>query len=419
MDNSNPIIDLCDESDDENRNPRRSATEVAPADECLAKRGLADVRPTSCKTDDNTDTSETANEALDPDGGFRSKRSRIESPTDLKDDLAIKNDKNVTEESSLTRPPLMVLLTTSSDPTDEQVLVTSNLLDFLGKPRLVFTRRPVILCASPTLLHVQQRDSWSCGFRNLQMLLSALLPGLPSTHAYLADRPRESSGTMDVPSLNQLQHCLEQAWARGMDPKGCQHYGGRMANTRAQIGAVEAATALNACGLDATVVQFISVQESRTQLGSFCAAYMGRRSCSGSSSRELAEGLLRDLNVTEQSWAPPQSESSSHGADAAGPSLPLYLQYKGHSVTIVGVEYDNHPVSPKVSNLLVFDPRQRGDQLRSALQRGDLAPFRRSVARLHSQDTQVVLCTPSGIRTKDMSVVTANEGAVLRYRRRR
>jgi Peptidase family C78 len=423
MENSNPVIDLCDESDDESREPCRCATglAIADTDERIAKRGQPDLvhLTVSSVSVDSADTDETANQPMYPAGECKRKRARMETPTHLEDKIAIKDDApGTTDESSTTQQALMVLLT-SSDPTDERFVVTSNLLDSFGKPRPIFTRRPVRLCSSSTLLHVQQRDSWSCGFRNVQMVLSALLPQLPPTHAYFADRPRESTDVMDVPSLNQLQHCLELAWARGMDPKGCQHYGGRIANTQAQIGAVEAATALNACGLDATVVQFISVQESRTQLGPFCAAYMDRQSCIGRSSREVAVSLLRGLNSTERPCIPPpQPDSPSHGSEAAGPSLPLYLQYKGHSVTIVGVEYDNHQMNPKVSNVLVFDPRQRGEHLHSALQRGDFAPFRRSVSRLHCQDTQVVLCTPSEIHTKDMSVATAHEDAVLRHRRR-
>jgi hypothetical protein len=114
------------------------------------------------------------------------------------------------------------------------------------------------------------------------------------------------------------------------------------------------------------------------------------------------------------------------------------LQYEGHSVTVVGVEYggDRGRGASEVVNLLVFDPRHRGDQLRSAPllplpgRKGapDLGRLRRAAALLHAKDTQLVLCTTaegcgpvatSGGRTvAELSVVTACEEAVARHRRK-
>jgi hypothetical protein len=122
------------------------------------------------------------------------------------------------------------------------------------------------------------------------------------------------------------------------------------------------------------------------------------------------------------------------------------LQYEGHSVTVVGVEHAGRgQCATEVVNLLVFDPRQNGDQLRSALllspppereqqqrQGIDLGRLRRSVSLLHAKDTQLVVCTAAdaegddGIATTrrnnrtvtDLSVVTACEDAVARHYRR-
>ncbi|KAL3911027.1 MAG: hypothetical protein SGILL_007448, partial [Bacillariaceae sp.] len=41
-----------------------------------------------------------------------------------------------------------------------------------------------------TVQHIQQRDQWSCGFRNLQMMLSAIIPHVPSNHAMFQQIPR-------------------------------------------------------------------------------------------------------------------------------------------------------------------------------------------------------------------------------------
>jgi len=65
------------------------------------------------------------------------------------------------------------------------------------------------------------------------------------------------------------------------------------------------------------------------------------------------------------------------------PSLPLYLQWEGHSVTVVGVEMD---ASGDTKNLLVFDPIKEDSRLKEALQRGDLQPFRLAVCGLQPKD---------------------------------
>jgi hypothetical protein len=275
------------------------------------------------------------------------------------------------------------------------------------------------------------------------MLLSALLPELPRDHPYFADRPVDCPGSIDVVSLVQIQHCLEQAWASGMDPKGRQHYRGRIADTSAWIGAVEVQTVLAACRLDATVVQFVRVPESRSRLGPFCGAYFDAPACAGSeaprTSRALAAELLRRSSVgtaagcsssSSGSRNPPQPQSTSSSACRRcrhGPAIPLYLQYEGHSVTVVGVEYacsgTDDSNLPVVENLLVFDPRHSGSRLLSSLRRRDLASLRRSVSLLHAKDTQIVLCTTSGAFAANggkedlMSVVTASEEAVVLHRR--
>jgi hypothetical protein len=83
------------------------------------------------------------------------------------------------------------------------------------------------------LLHVQQKDKWSCGFRNLQISLSALIPLLPSDHPYHAAVPpslkRSDLGVaVPIPSIKDLQEFLERAWQIGIDPRGAGHYGGKI-----------------------------------------------------------------------------------------------------------------------------------------------------------------------------------------------
>jgi hypothetical protein len=77
------------------------------------------------------------------------------------------------------------------------------------------------ICSNDTskiLQFVGQKDDWSCGYRNLQMLLSALLPHLPEDHLFHTKYPRRS-GHIAIPSLYQIQSAIENAWQDGFDPE--------------------------------------------------------------------------------------------------------------------------------------------------------------------------------------------------------
>lgn len=76
------------------------------------------------------------------------------------------------------------------------------------------------------LYHIRQRDRWSCGYRNLQMLLAS------------------RGGGENIPSLYALQENLQDAWKEGMDPRGALHYNYRIIGKKEWIGAVEVCTIL-------------------------------------------------------------------------------------------------------------------------------------------------------------------------------
>lgn len=332
------------------------------------------------------------------------------------------------KESKPASPPFLILQT---DP-GEQVTITDGLVPLLRacEGDMNQHQTTILFCRSPTLLHMQQGDKWSCGFRNLQMLLSALLPLLPTNHCYFIDRPLHSPGAMDIASLLQIQHILEQAWSAGMDRKGSEHYKSRLAHTKAWIGAVEVATALNFCQIDATVVQFITVPDSRDQLGPFCEAYFSR--CHGCTSSQddpyarTSHSIARHLLACLKHKEPKDDQRPTLPPCTCRPSVPLYLQYQGHSVAIVGVEYKGghngrvaSPGRKNVSNLLVLDPMRKGSVITAALTRRDLRPLRRSCSELQSKDCQIILCSTEEWKTQPLAVVTAEAEAVLRYRQSR
>lgn len=259
--------------------------------------------------------------------------------------------------------------------------------------------------------HVQQPDRWSCGFRNMQMMLSAVIPHLPSNHALFRRIPRRIPN-QTIPSLLQMQQSMEEAWRDGFDPAGARHYKWKMVGKRCWIGAVEVATLLCYLGVDATVVQFVRGRQSREMLPKFVRAHFeklnGCEGCpfcpQGVRSLFCAEGTLQWASTMNLSESSPQQEPG-----CSCPILPLYLQWKGHSVTIVGIEADG--------TFLVYDPLKRGDQILSrtsastttkptlsAYSRGGQSwkPIRLlKTKELVNDDTQIILCTLYSMNSED------------------
>jgi hypothetical protein len=89
------------------------------------------------------------------------------------------------------------------------------------------------LC-SPPCVFVSQRGSagsnWTCGYRNIQMLCSALMR-LPEYRRVLF------RGDGAVPEVAEVQAAIERAWAAGYDPEGARQLGGRLVHRNTWIGA--------------------------------------------------------------------------------------------------------------------------------------------------------------------------------------
>lgn len=109
---------------------------------------------------------------------------------------------------------------------------------------------------------------WGCGYRNLQMLLSALhrLETFASVLQGNRPHPVTSGGAAlvvgevlkqcgrcppegTVPSIPQLQRMVEGAWKEGLDPQGASHFNQRLLGTRAWIGATEIFSLLTSLGI--------------------------------------------------------------------------------------------------------------------------------------------------------------------------
>eukprot|EP00158_Paraphelidium_tribonemae_P001929 Partr_v1_DN24966_c0_g1_i2_m45362 putative Zinc finger with UFM1-specific peptidase domain len=163
------------------------------------------------------------------------------------------------------------------------------------------------LLARPTTRHFgigREDRGWGCGYRNIQMLLSSLV--YPSSYS------------LAIPStIHDIQGAIESAWARGFDPMGAGHFSGRLRGTKAWLGATEVATLLYSMRIPCTIVDF---------------ARRKNEGC-GAAVVQYVKGYF---------------------AKGRPDVLPcMYLQYQGHSMTVVGVQQGQ---GAAVDELWIFDP---------------------------------------------------------------
>ncbi|KAI3639811.1 hypothetical protein MIR68_002125 [Amoeboaphelidium protococcarum] len=167
------------------------------------------------------------------------------------------------------------------------------------------------LC-TPLVRHYSQRNQddarFGCGYRNLQMLLSSQLNG---------------SNHQEVPSIEDLQRFLTAAFQNQFDPDGARHYGYSVQGSQQWIGAVEVLTILySRYHYSAYVVDFVDSFDgsAASKLIRYCCAYFN------SFDTRLLHSQRQFLAV-----------QTNHFYDNLQDKPPLYLQFDGHSITIVGV----------------------------------------------------------------------------------
>ena len=299
------------------------------------------------------------------------------------------------------------------------------------------------------MTHFQQSDRWSCGFRNVQMLLSALVPKLTDlTHpyyVYLQDVYQQAEtvttdSPLVLPSIEQLQNQLEECWKEGFDPEGSAHFGGKIIGKKSLIGAVEVGFLLRYWNIDSCVVQFIRHISSRELLPLVVYRYFQRQQEQHIRQNRHLSQPTQDVASDCVQWAEQERStlSSLHDGswrDAIIPAanydvMPLYLQWEGHSVTIVGIE----PTASdwKDWKLLVLDPFKKGTDYTNnssnnkgpigftLQQDGLLKPFRRSCREIIERDSQIVMAGTKIIPLEERKfnkgvpqTVTADEMAVM------
>ncbi|XP_055330972.1 zinc finger-containing ubiquitin peptidase 1-like [Paramacrobiotus metropolitanus] len=162
---------------------------------------------------------------------------------------------------------------------------------------------------------------WSCGYRNAQMLISAML-SIPRCK----EQWRARLGSCFVPSILYLQQLMQQAWNAGWDPQGNTEHRGEIIGSKNWLGPIDLYSMLMNLGIECQITFFVhatSREGPHPELFRWCQEHFANRS---------------NRNV-----------------------LPIYLQHAGHSRTIAGIEV----MKNGGQNFIIFDPSTKKEKARN------------------------------------------------------
>ncbi|KAL5635022.1 hypothetical protein ACGC1H_002901 [Rhizoctonia solani] len=171
---------------------------------------------------------------------------------------------------------------------------------------------------------------WGCGYRNFLMVCSAL--------AAQDIRPEYRSLLMDdirgPPGVRNLQLWIEDSWRRGYDTHGATQLRHHLIGTRKWIGTAELYVAFTSRGIPARLVDFPNNGHAHLALIQWMTTHFMEHS------NDLSSGA-------EGGHTTPHVYMST--------KMPIVLQHKGHSRTVVGVEF----TKTGATNLLIYDPARK------------------------------------------------------------
>eukprot|EP00795_Rhopilema_esculentum_P017399 gene17399-8999_t len=219
---------------------------------------------------------------------------------------------------------------------------------------------------------------WGCGYRNTQMILSALLRS-----SIYRDVVSKGIDGGEIPSIPKIQSMIENAWQLGFDKQGAEQLGNKLHNTSKWIGATEIAALLRSLRIRAKLVDFHEATGSdgtHPRMFTWIHQYYNRI-------------------------------SNSHE-----PSPPLFLQHQGHSRLCIGVE--EHPRGECPVYLLLFDPSHAPRQMKALLQNvssnvsAQLRLLRRSLKQMRSKQYQILYI--DGLYEDDLEIEQSKQLESLR-----
>ena len=215
--------------------------------------------------------------------------------------------------------------------------------------------RSATVCHTTDHISVGAGDQgWGCGYRNTQMLMSALLQDPVFNESLLYHLSCKG-----LPSVASLQQFIEKAWKSGFDVAGAEQLGGKLTGTRKWIGSTEIAALLRSFHIKTKIVDF------------------HQPTGAGNTHPAMFEWIQKYFKN-----------------NATGSSLPLYLQHQGHSRLCIG--YEEHTSADNPLHLLLFDPSHSPAQMRKLLNTYDgkmkshTRILRRSIKQMQARQYQIV-----------------------------
>ncbi|KAG9040236.1 hypothetical protein FRB95_000165 [Tulasnella sp. JGI-2019a] len=225
------------------------------------------------------------------------------------------------------------------------------------------TASRAILChESATHVAGQQFDRmWGCGYRNFLMASTALVAQQQQQMYF----PLIDGDPNCPPGVRNLQRWIEEAWSSGYDKVGAEQLKHKLYGTSKWIGTGEIYVAFTYKGIPAQLVDFPRNKDS------------SKKDIASS----LIQWIVRYFSTAPEVALPPASTSNAFDVLKSASQvtiaslMPLILQHKGHSRTIIGYEVTKNGAT----NLLIFDPakRTKADLRRAALQCHDRSRARK------------------------------------------
>lgn len=376
----------------------------------------------------------------DDDNEVATSISNARCVPDLKRQRNVRKKKTSNDERFLLKKRPDLFVTEKFEDLDVSVGVVDLLNASLGN------KNPnVYLCATSVgehdvncdPIHIQQRDRWSCGYRSLKMMLSSTIQLFPPTHAFFKIFPQQQRppsqeslegssnssalvirqqlqrplGSVVIPGIAAIQEHMERSWKQGFDPKGAKFFDNVVVGKNARIGAVEVASLLSFWYVDCTLIQFVNSDRSRKFLGPFVSSYFSLPIAldstllvKASTHLSLVKGTMKMIRNGTNSKQQPPSLSPHH-------ALPLYLQWEGHSVTVIGYEVISSSKEKTMANLLVLDSLKDFASFFSTLERSNAS----ETERKHNAYAQYAHDSKSDI---ERSIVNATRLPITRVEKR-
>eukprot|EP01134_Creolimax_fragrantissima_P000300 CFRG0300T1 len=208
-------------------------------------------------------------------------------------------------------------------------------------------------------------QSWSCGYRNTQILLSHII------QAHIPGNENLFHGSGTVKSVMGIQRGIEESWEAGFDKHGARQLGHSLVGTSIWVGPTEVVSMLRCAGISARIVAFrSSATVDRNRIPDLLFDFVWDYFKVGDTLHTVSESNLEERTTRQFShikWPASIERESSAFKSACKNAFdrlstgvpPLFLQHNGHSRTVVGCSKSTFSSGENSKKLILFDPSER------------------------------------------------------------